>query len=173
VRYKNLSYLNKKRPRYIRQRDRYSCGVIAVINLLKYLGEGWFYRDHKLIKEWIGCTKNGTPPRSIEYALLSFIKWGAVKNFTVYMPVKLENLDNALQNNRPILFCSFYKRNDRVVGHYALIVKKTNKGYICVNFYKGHTLSFISRSQMIEILKIKGTHGDSAYGWEIEPSNLQ
>lgn len=62
---RNISYKNKKAPRYLKQRNNYSCGVILMLNLLKNFGYNYTYRDYRTFEKLLHCSKDGTPYESI------------------------------------------------------------------------------------------------------------
>lgn len=120
-----------KRPRYVKQRDQYSCGVIAVINLFRWAG----YNDiptrtlRKALASVLGMTKDGTPiPNMLSYLEdHPFLQMISSKTCPT-----THWLDRHLRQGRAVLLV--YQCNDRdELGHYVLCTGKQEDKYIIIN----------------------------------------
>lgn len=160
MRFKNLSYLNRKGPRYVEQRDDYACSAFALLNTDKWLGEKVTLKDLSKYKEMLGISKTSIP------TIGSIAKYFKQKNINYFQWPKLRNLDTVLDNGG-ILYTLHIKYN-KIDAHAFLITKRTEHGYQCVNLYKEHVISFVSRKQMASILRRKSKYTKmTSYAWPI------
>ena len=70
--------------RFCKQRDEYSCGAIAVLNIAKFYGYQGTYQDLKYYQDLVGCKKDhGTFSRNISKVLgrASRRSWKKSKEF--------------------------------------------------------------------------------------------
>ena len=129
--------------RYVRQRQRSTCGPIAVLNALKWLGRPVTEKkDLPRLKKWcywrrrqmIGGVKvGGTRNKGIENCLGRYKK---VSFGYIYRPSK-NTIDHILSKGNA--FIMMYKKKDGG-WHYIFCYGKTKKGnYAVVNFCYGKT----------------------------------
>jgi len=122
-----------KETRYIRQRDQFSCGPVAVINTLKFLGCNVTYKSLPLVQRLCKCkSPDGTNPEDLEQALSVF---GI--SFKRKIKPSLKDIDNHIKNHGAILlnYCIS-------IGHYSLCIGKNGKNnYTLVNDLDDVTIS--------------------------------
>ena len=122
--------------RYVRQNDNSSCGPIAIINTLKWLGnQEASYQLLPLFRKLCHCTRSpgGTTPRHLgEVLMQQNIKYS-------HMPwPTLEIVNKHLDLGDAVLLKYVYGTSN---GHYALCIGRTTKYYTVVNMLPGKTIS--------------------------------
>lgn len=111
--------------RYIKQRDKYNCGPVAVLNALKWAGKKVTYAsDFKKIKE--ACKsgkKNGTYVTALTDAL---IKYKLIRRRDYKSPATTKDIDTWLKKgNAVIVRYGWWKKSERKkVNQYATRLKK-------------------------------------------------
>ena len=120
------SQLIGKIPRYLSQKDKSSCGPIAVINYWKTYGLKVGYKDLKVLRRILATTKAGTFDDKI--AGLFGKDW---KSVSLLKPPAIVMEDN----------------------HYWLCSHKCTGGFIGINYCNRITYHFISNRRMKSILK--------------------
>jgi len=103
--------------RYIKQKDTYSCGPIALINAMKWAGFNYTYKDLKRMQRLCKCKyPNGTHWRDMTNAIrdMSKLMTTTRKNW----PLILDIIKHLEKDGVVILA---YKRDPKHVGHYILI----------------------------------------------------
>lgn len=142
--------------RYTRQRDRYSCGPVAIVNYLKWMGYPVSLNSvSNVLKKHSQCVPDrGTRPNNLSRTLreLGKIYGFEVKRITSSIGIELR----AKARKQSLKFlsthgCSFifhthhYNYNYRIWhGHYTFVPRITNKYMYTVNFYSKETSSKIS-----------------------------
>lgn len=121
--------------RWIRQRNSYTCGPVAIMNLLKWLGEKVIYaKDFEYWKNKCKTQKYGT-------SLCDFVKVLYKIEGIKISPRNVPNigvLDEALLQGRAIVMKSAYIEKGIYIGHYYLITETTDKSYYCINLNDKH-----------------------------------
>lgn len=123
--------------RWIRQRNFYSCGPVALLNLSKWLGEKVTYaNDYLYWFDKCSCSVYGSSPTNFVQALYS------IENIKI-TPRSIPTMciiDESLKKNRAIVMKSaslgvgeFWGEN-RIVGHYYLITERSKDSFFCVNY---------------------------------------
>ena len=124
--------------RYCKQRDRYSCGAIAMINIDKHFGQQATYQDLLWYQHLIDCTvPDGTFSRNISKILerASRRTWAQAKQF--------------LRAGKCILV-----QNRRNHSHYYLMVMNWHGDISAVNFYRhGQTAAKITTRWTAQLLR--------------------
>jgi len=124
--------------RYCKQRDRYSCGAIALINIDKHFGQRATYKDLLWYQHLIDCTcPDGTYTRDISKVLGRARRrtWARAKQF--------------LLSGNCIMV-----QNRRTRGHYYLMVTNGNGDIGIVNYCRhGHTATKITPQWAARLLK--------------------
>jgi hypothetical protein len=125
-------------PRYVKQRDLYSCGPIAVANALKWAGKDISYKKHhKGFKRLCGAHNiKGVRPRNLEKALK--VAGKGLFSITPVCKPKLEEIDKHLSGNGCIVLSYAWterkvEENVTIVyvnGHYINILDKTSNGIL-------------------------------------------
>jgi hypothetical protein len=139
-----------KHIKYIKQKDNTSCGPVAIINILKWLGcnVGYDYIDMaRALCKWRGGTDGGTG--DIKNALRALkIKAIHRKHFT------LKKLDKHINNNGIAILeyiipgYSIYKG-----WHYSLCVDKYKDTYVIVNDGREKTISYYRKSTVSKMMR--------------------
>jgi len=142
-------------PRYIKQRDEYSCGAIGVANALKWAGKRFSYRDEA--KSFIKKCKC-TPGKGMRAPIGTTIQkltrgWVTVKRLRYATP---HTLEQALREGKAVYIVSRYGgRNESHNWHAWLLIAVSPSGktfwgvnYL-VNSNGGKTVDRISRQKMV------------------------
>lgn len=143
-----------KNIRYIKQRDDTSCGPVAIINVLKWLGCKVTYKyldmARFLCKWYDGSTgESGTTDRGLRHAL-NILKIHAIHKSSKSLKI----LDRHIEKGGIAIVeyvipgCSIEKG-----WHFALCVGKENDSYIIVNDGKDRTLSYYKRDTILKIIR--------------------
>lgn len=118
--------------RFIRQRDQYSCGPIAILNALKWTGISITYRSHfKKIKTLCKTTMNwGTTPENITKVLLDYSEH---LNFEIKELVTLKSIDKHLKAGGALILEYWFNEDGIYDGHYVFIFQRDGHDFITVN----------------------------------------
>ena len=141
--------------RYLRQRDRTTCGPIAVINALKWAGVKATEKTHKKkIQRLTNCRShgrgyNGCFPFDINYALLQYKSIKICKVYDGTTWISLSEIDKHLDDGGSVLMRYFWAPGK---GHYSICVSRTSKKYTFVNDSREKTVTFRSRKTMRKML---------------------
>ena len=124
--------------RYCKQRDRYSCGPIALINIAKHFGQRATYQDLLWYQHLVDCTRpDGTFSRNVSKVLGRATRrtWAQAKQFL--------RVGNCIM-----------VQNRRDHGHYYLMVMNWHDDIGIVNFYRhGETAAKISPRWAAQLLR--------------------
>ncbi len=125
-------------PRYVKQRDQFSCGPVAIINILKWSGERFDCQDiigpiQKLCK----CSNpTGTNHPNFDKALRATTKMlGGFHVRRVYKP-KLPEVEKHLREGGVVaLNYSWRPKKEKRGRHFMLLtgVSETGKSFLTVN----------------------------------------
>lgn len=132
-------------PRYVRQRNNYSCGPVALLNALKWAGRKCSYKDLCAIQAQCRTTKQGTPFLDMVYAARLY-----KGDFSVVARhhVTLAKIDAHLKNGGIVILGSVSTLRSADNYHYFLITEKVGlkheSSYRAVNFDKRATLRLVS-----------------------------
>jgi hypothetical protein len=169
VHFKNLSYLNRKGPRYIRQRDNYSCAAVALLNADKWRGKKVTYSDLPKYRKVLSVDNKRGPSAK---KLHDFLMQDPVIKYYFESPT-LKEVDSILERNG-ILYTICLDRGSSkskslIKMHAFLITSKTRKGYKCIGVYSAsHTITFLSRNRLSRILRRKSKTFDvKSKAWPI------
>ncbi len=124
--------------RYCKQRDRYSCGAIAMINIDKHFGQRSTYQDLLWYQHLVDCTRlEGTLSSNVSKILgrATRRKWAKAKQF--------------LRAGNCIMVQNRYEH-----GHYYLMVMNWHGDISVVNFYRhGQTAAKITTRWAAQLLR--------------------
>lgn len=113
---------------YIKQKDTYSCGPIALINAQIFQGKT--HHSLELMNIICGCEfPHGTKIRNFSNAAKK------LKYIRLYKPT-LDKLNEILDRGDAAIINHGDKRR-----HYSLIISRTNNAYSIVNHYCGATIT--------------------------------
>jgi len=126
--------------RWIRQRNGTTCGPIAIMNLLKWLGRPiTYHKDYKYYKKKCRCKEYGTELSdfvSVLYGIEGIkISPRTVPNIGV--------IDEAISQGRAVVMKSALIEGGEILGHYFIVTERTDKSFFCVNVNNKH--SWISK----------------------------
>lgn len=154
--------MNKKIS-WFRQKDKSSCGPVALLNVLKWVYPElqFSYRRNKAALKKLAHfeIERGCWPWNIGAALDTMAHQYNRINIVganYYGTATLKDLDRWIDAGNIVLFCYYWGKNK--VGHYALIIGRTDKSYICVNDSNQRVISYNLRSVMKSKLKVKSWH---------------
>lgn len=135
--------------RYVRQKDEYSCGVIAIINIMKWGGEKISARVHrkKLIKA-CKCTRDSGVWEWDLSNVLFELKKIVVDHIAVGASIKLKDINKHIDHGGAIII----KYVSEYGGHYTVCVKRNKRGYFLINDSKEKTISFKSKKTLKNML---------------------
>ena len=157
--------------RYIKQKDNTSCGPVALMNVLKWLG-------HKVSYDWIHIARHickwedrhsdsggGTSDLDLEKAL----KYFDIKKKRKIQPC-LNDIDKHIDSGGIVLLSYFnpysmpeFKKNS---GHFALCIGRTSRTYMMVNDRTNKTKNRRYRNVMKTMLNNK-SNGYKCWAWFI------
>lgn len=159
--------------KYVKQPDGYSCGPVAIINVLKWLGRPATLADLPKIQRRCRTDKSGTHDTYLTLGLVKSIKgygtWeGAGPNIRV--------LRNHLKAGGVAIIGYFYHIRGKEHGHYVVCIKYTKSGnYVLIN-EADHKSERIDRRptrvrrtnrELIKMLHTKDEWGNKARVWLI------
>ncbi|MFA5024119.1 MAG: C39 family peptidase [Patescibacteria group bacterium] len=134
--------------RYVKQRDEYSCGPIAILNAMKWLGKPVTYKDLARLKDICCCrSPNGTWPKVIS-VVLKILK---IKYLYKAKP-SIKEIDKHLDDGGSILLVHYYNITR---GHYVLCIGKTEKYYTLINDGMNNTITRCHKNTMKKMLHTK------------------
>lgn len=159
--------------RFIKQRDKYSCGAIALMNTLKWLGHksGLTYKDLPL---WRCLCKtsliNGTSARDLLFAFKDLSRLSKKAsglrgyNFKVrsIKNAKLKEIDLSIDAGRAVVIATTVPTG----WHWILIIGRTNKTYKIINYNSGPTIQNIRRC-VIDLSMRKARNNRDKYPYAI------
>jgi hypothetical protein len=143
--------------RYVSQKDNFSCGPTAIVNLLKWLGYQASWKTVTTIREdmW-GGSKTGKAMRSFGTPTIVFDTFvicddlfGQLLKTRASKP-KVEDLISHLKKGRAVILDHFWPGDTG--GHYSLVIGYTKGKFILVNHQEGETISFKTRKYMENLL---------------------
>lgn len=143
--------------RYVRQKDDYSCGPVALINAIKWLGYNYPYKDNIFfIKKLCDCKKEEDWSGTHYYDLSKALKKLKIKNKFNENP-KISEIIEHIENEGSLILRELYKENKEWCGHYFFIYgyDSQEKEFLTVNSRKDETMSKISLHDLKKSLSIK------------------
>ena len=152
--------------RWLRQRDTFRCGPVALVNIMKWavLNEFDGYRvNEKLAKGYLTklcCDLRpdimGVYPRKFE-TVLRRIKGVEVED--VYCQPSRRIIRNTLKNGGIVALHSSYFKNGEEWRHWSLITGVDDQGkiYELINFIVDETVSIVSSTYLSRILNLPDT----------------
>lgn len=152
-----LGHMNRigKMIRYYKQKDKLSCGPIALYNTKKWLGiKGSWDKERCELQTICKCceSNDGTRPKDLHKAMkmtLPKMIGGQHKN------PKLFWIDKQLKLGRAVIIRFFHdlKKEGRREGHYILITEQTSKTYQVVGLK--YTTQEVHRHEIATYLRLK------------------
>ena len=140
--------------RYCKQRDRFSCGPVAIINALKFFGVKATYKDVPKYRKLTNCRRpHGVKRKYINKPLQNIFKCTKINNPT------MRQLDDFLKKGYPIILSHLIRKNAKTWGHFIFIPRRERDGFVLINEYKNRTKDFVSRKFMVDMLRLKKRPG--------------
>jgi hypothetical protein len=132
-----------RRVRFVNQRDDFSCGTIALLNALKWLGKDVTYRkDFNRIKCLCKTTTKGTFISDIYSALRALQITSKYRDSDEYSPSEL--LLHLYEGGSLILALDWKRKGERLYHGHVVFVYFDGKNIQCVNSNsKGETTEVI------------------------------
>jgi len=116
--------------RWISQKNNFSCGPIAILNLLKWIGLSISYkRNYEKLFKSCKCTWKGTHQHVFQKCLDKI-------NGVVICPKNLptiESIEAAIQLGQIVIMKSSYVMEKTVEGHFFIISEMTEDKFFCIN----------------------------------------
>ena len=151
--------------RYVKQKDNSSCGPIALINTLKWLGFKTscdFLLTARNLCKW---DEDGTTDLNLERAL----KYFNIKKKRKVQP-SLDDIDKHIDSGGAVLISYFniysmsgFKKD---AGHFALCIGRTSRTYMMINDRTNRTKNRRYRDIMQSILDNE-VDGEKCWSWFI------
>lgn len=147
--------------RYCKQRDRSSCGPVAIINLLKFFGKDAKYEFIRMFRHITYCDSFGVQVEHFEDLLKTFK--------TVYRvhhkregQIPLSHLDEWLDKGWPVVMRFFHEiYHGRRMGHFVTIIGRTKRGYLVTNYGRKYpSLFLVTRREMARHVATKRKKND-------------
>jgi len=109
---------------FLRQYDEYSCGPIAVINTLRFVGYKLTVGDYKMVYKACGTTKDGTRLRGVHSGLAAIQKRLKIRGSHVAYVDKIgmDDIFILLENGNAVLMDIVWViKSEGRVGHFFII----------------------------------------------------
>lgn len=139
--------------RYVKQRETYSCGPVAIMNVCKWAGEQFAYQEaFKPLRRLCACsTKKGTKHAAFDKALRTMAKRvGGLRVRRVHRP-KLGQMEKHLRLGGAVVLNFRWKTEVEDYRHFSLLTEiadwDLNFFRIVNNYQSGPAAIWISRSQ--------------------------
>lgn len=160
---------NKKNTlRWIKQRDQYSCGVVAVINALKWAGYNATYnKDFKRLKKACKCTFEGTFVEDLDRVIRSYKGLIVLPEDEPMSAPSIKLVDDCLGAGGAIIISYIAKSKGEIsVSHLTLCIGKSGKRYVFINdSSRGKTVTKHSRAAFIKMLRCSDTEYGGSDVW--------
>ena len=130
--------------RYVKQRDKFRCGPIAVLNALKWQGlciTGTALDD---LNELLACKRRNSSKHSGTYAW-KFDRVAKRLGFRRIHKPSVAKLDRALKAGNAVL--TLLSAKDKSWGHYSLVTRGTQRMYFVVNVNRKEGHKWMPRSE--------------------------
>ena len=144
--------------RYLSQHDQYSCGPVALMNILRWIGLDIHYRNEiEWFQEITHCREDGilmgTTFGDMTRALKKF------KNLLTYHylkhPKMLDLILNLALGRVVILSYRIQPKCKRAIpGHYIVIIEKKGEKYLCLNTFNGKAKRWIPEKEVERFFEI-------------------
>ena len=129
--------------RFIKQRDLFRCGPVAVLNSLKFFGKKVTYKDLPRISKICKSTRTGTSSFNLDTALRKLGKnYFSVRKLQGW---SFDTIDEALRNNKLVVVNYDWEDRKiegtvtiiRIQGHFTILVRDKFYNYYAVNNVRG------------------------------------
>lgn len=151
--------------RYMKQRDNYSCGPVAIMNVLKWAGLKFSYGEKiDYISKLCKCKAPGGSYHNHFDKALRNVTDGLLKIQKIKRP-KLAQIEEHLKTGGVVIINYAWKKIDKKGRHYALIadINKSELSMLLINdFEKGPARCWVSR-QMFRTYNLRFQRTDPYY----------
>jgi len=111
---------------FIKQPDDFSCGPVAIVNVLKWLGRKVGHRYLPKLRTLCGTTKDGTIPYNFALTLIREVSdFGSVRK----VKPSIRTLDSHLSKGGIVVIGYNYSVGKSEDAHYVVCTKKSKRGY--------------------------------------------
>lgn len=155
---------NKKKIRYLKQKDTFRCGPVAVVNTLKWAGYPATYKTVLCLSTIMRTDPlKGTRRNDIDKALNIFTQ---ILRYKKKQRPAAEHIIQHLDNGGAALVLIAYEKGD-TEGHYFFIDKRDDEHFNAINLYDNVTQKDISLAGL-EILLWAKRKNKGSKAWLIE-----
>jgi hypothetical protein len=120
--------------RWIAQKNKSSCGPVAILNVLKWVDvEINYTRDYQKYKRKCKCTKEGTHQPYFEKSLNSI---GSIEVKSKNLPT-IREIEDSLSSEQLIVMKSEYYFNLKTEGHFFIVSEMKEDRFFLVNDTNG------------------------------------
>jgi hypothetical protein len=149
----------RPQPKYLRQRDDFSCGPIALMNVLKWAGYNITYKDHTRFVKMCKCSKTGTFSDAFDDALRRYTKLMVLPDDGPFPAPKIELVDECLAVGGVVVFSYFYKYGGKTrISHLTVCIGAQDGRYVFVNDspqYLKRTITTHKRKTVVKMLQFR------------------
>ena len=162
-----------KNPRYVGQRDGFSCGPISILNVLKWAGYDVTSKYLADLKRYCKTDKGGTDTKNITKVLQRYSKL----KYQCVPFIKVQDLHNHIKNGGSAIveISWFDKKKKETTGHYYAIVGILEYGnvvsYKAINWKIGFTQNFADRKAIVKEFRKCMKSEENPKAWLIEREN--
>jgi len=153
--------------RYVKQKDYTSCGPVALINIMKWLGCNTTYDNFIDTARILCCHEPGVDGGTHIWDMEKALKKLGIKKKRKKNPT-LEDIDKHLDSGGIVLLEYYAPYKNQLLdigdGHFCLCIGRTKKMYILVNDGTKKTVG--KRSKMSMKIVLYGGE-DNRYAWFI------
>ncbi len=142
-------------PRYVKQRNRFSCGQVAYINALKWAGQSASLgRDYVRSRKLMNCAPRcGVEPRDFERVLMSADAFSVhrVRNATV------ATIKKHLRSGGSVVLDFAHGKRSEQLAHYVFLfgIAAHERWFAAANYEREHTLCPMSVWELAAHLRLK------------------
>ena len=162
-------------PRYVKQRDKFSCGPVAIMNVLKWSGMEF---SHEYLRDWAGglCEcgpPDGTAHKKFEKGLRQASKaYGRPFTVRKVMHPTLAQIDEHLREGGAIVLNYYWRREDEGTSnrHFMLVagISDSGKSYLTVNDHREGPAARWDTRTLFKKSNLRFQKTDSSFkGWFI------
>ena len=145
--------------KYLKQRNSFSCGPIAIINAYKWLGLKYSYKNLKELEKELDCDSSGTSHESIHLALL--FKFNKVNRYQ--KPLNIDKIISNFENKNNAMVLSFaYQEFDQINMHVCFVSEYKDKKFYIHNYSKLKAHYWISEQELSDLVNLSITEPDGS-----------
>lgn len=150
---------------YFAQKDNYSCGPIALMNVLSWAGYYVSKNSLSAYQNMCNCVKDiGTGDQDFDKALKFFEKYkvkGPIRTKSTYV------IDKALAQKQICVLAFHIRVHGQKSGHFTVLLRKKGFRYITLNNKEKNVFGSISRKELNLYLARRKTY-DETLVWYIK-----